>query len=130
LDFLLRAIFDVSDVTLFSFSLPWQGLKAGTKKQKYEKISEKKVATSIEVLVVITSELVVGILLFMMLSFCFRLYVVGILLSSHHISIIAALFGLMTSLIIPTLSDCSVTSLSVKVGSFFYYLRGQGNFPM
>jgi hypothetical protein len=30
-------------------SLPWQGLKAGTKKQKYEKISEKKVATSIEV---------------------------------------------------------------------------------
>jgi hypothetical protein len=104
---------------LFLFSLPWQGLKAGTKKQKYEKISEKKVATSIEVLVVITSELAVGILLFMMLSFCFRLYVVGILLSSHHISIIAARFGLMTSLIILTLSDCSVTSLSAKVGSFF-----------
>ena len=32
-----------------SSSLPWQGLKAGTKKQKYEKISEKKVSTSIEV---------------------------------------------------------------------------------
>ncbi|KAL9242101.1 hypothetical protein vseg_016136 [Gypsophila vaccaria] len=31
-------------------SLPWQGLKAGTKKQKYEKISEKKVNTTIEVL--------------------------------------------------------------------------------
>ncbi|RYQ98309.1 hypothetical protein Ahy_B08g094361 isoform C [Arachis hypogaea] len=30
-------------------SLPWQGLKAGTKKQKYDKISEKKVSTSIEV---------------------------------------------------------------------------------
>ncbi|XP_073031996.1 casein kinase 1-like protein 1 [Primulina eburnea] len=29
-------------------TLPWQGLKAGTKKQKYEKISEKKVSTSIE----------------------------------------------------------------------------------
>ncbi|XP_071908889.1 casein kinase 1-like protein 2 isoform X2 [Coffea arabica] len=29
-------------------SLPWQGLKAGTKKQKYEKISERKVSTSIE----------------------------------------------------------------------------------
>ncbi|KAH7373288.1 hypothetical protein KP509_17G048500 [Ceratopteris richardii] len=29
-------------------SLPWQGLKAGTKKQKYEKISEKKMTTSIE----------------------------------------------------------------------------------
>nr|XP_009400541.1 PREDICTED: casein kinase 1-like protein 2 isoform X2 [Musa acuminata subsp. malaccensis] len=31
-------------------SLPWQGLKAGTKKQKYEKISYRKVATSIEAL--------------------------------------------------------------------------------
>ena len=34
--------------TIFS-SLPWQGLKAGTKKQKYEKISEKKMKTPIEV---------------------------------------------------------------------------------
>ncbi|CAA7410495.1 unnamed protein product [Spirodela intermedia] len=31
-------------------SLPWQGLRAGTKKQKYEKISEKKMLTPIEVL--------------------------------------------------------------------------------
>jgi hypothetical protein len=31
-------------------SLPWQGLKAGTKKQKYDKISEKKMLTSIEVI--------------------------------------------------------------------------------
>lgn len=31
-------------------SLPWQGLKAGTKKQKYEKISEKKMATTVEML--------------------------------------------------------------------------------
>ncbi|KAK1420639.1 hypothetical protein QVD17_22394 [Tagetes erecta] len=31
-------------------SLPWQGLKAGNKKQKHEKISEKKVSTSIEAL--------------------------------------------------------------------------------
>ncbi|CAI9766137.1 unnamed protein product [Fraxinus pennsylvanica] len=31
-------------------SLPWQGLNAGTKKRKYEKISERKVTTSIEVL--------------------------------------------------------------------------------
>ncbi|KAH9318593.1 hypothetical protein KI387_020362, partial [Taxus chinensis] len=29
-------------------SLPWQGLKAGNKKQKYDKISEKKMATPIE----------------------------------------------------------------------------------
>jgi casein kinase 1/casein kinase I family protein HRR25 len=29
-------------------SLPWQGLKAATKKQKYEKIMEKKVSTSLE----------------------------------------------------------------------------------
>ncbi|KAF5930495.1 hypothetical protein HYC85_031368 [Camellia sinensis] len=32
------------------YSLPWQGLKAGTKKQKYDKISEKKMLTPIEVL--------------------------------------------------------------------------------
>ncbi|XP_020518157.1 casein kinase 1-like protein 10 [Amborella trichopoda] len=31
-------------------SLPWQGLKAGTKKQKYDKIREKKMLTPIEVL--------------------------------------------------------------------------------
>ncbi|XP_014514943.1 casein kinase 1-like protein 3 [Vigna radiata var. radiata] len=31
-------------------SLPWQNLKAATKKQKYDKICEKKVATPIEVL--------------------------------------------------------------------------------
>ncbi|KAM3282149.1 casein kinase 1-like protein 3 isoform X1 [Capsicum chacoense] len=31
-------------------SLPWQGLKADTKKQKYDKIREKKVSTTIEVL--------------------------------------------------------------------------------
>ncbi|KAL0456975.1 UNVERIFIED_CONTAM: Casein kinase-like protein 11 [Sesamum latifolium] len=31
-------------------SLPWQGLKAGTKKQKYDKISEKKMLTPIEVI--------------------------------------------------------------------------------
>lgn len=31
-------------------SLPWQGLKAGTKKQKYDKISEKKMLTPIETL--------------------------------------------------------------------------------
>lgn len=29
-------------------SLPWQGLKAATKRQKYERISEKKLSTPIE----------------------------------------------------------------------------------
>lgn len=33
-----------------SNSLPWQGLKAGTKKQKYDKISEKKMLTPVEVI--------------------------------------------------------------------------------
>jgi hypothetical protein len=37
-------------VQFLCFSLPWQGLKAGTKKQKYDKISEKKVSTPIEVI--------------------------------------------------------------------------------
>lgn len=31
-------------------NLPWQGLRAVTKKQKYEKISEKKLSTKIDVL--------------------------------------------------------------------------------
>ncbi|CAH8338573.1 unnamed protein product [Eruca vesicaria subsp. sativa] len=31
-------------------SLPWQGLKGGTKKQKYDKISEKKMLTTAEIL--------------------------------------------------------------------------------
>merc|ERR1712072_1060813 len=31
-------------------SLPWQGLKANSKKEKYEKIMEKKMSTPIEVL--------------------------------------------------------------------------------
>ncbi|KAF5402904.1 Casein kinase I delta [Paragonimus heterotremus] len=31
-------------------SLPWQGLKAGTKRQKYERICEKKMETPVEVL--------------------------------------------------------------------------------
>jgi len=31
-------------------NLPWQGLKAATKKQKYERISEKKIGTSVEAL--------------------------------------------------------------------------------
>ncbi len=31
-------------------SLPWQGLKAATKKQKYERISEKKMSTPVELL--------------------------------------------------------------------------------
>ncbi|GJS96702.1 casein kinase I isoform epsilon [Tanacetum coccineum] len=39
-------------------SLPWQGLKAGNKKQKYDRISEKKMLTSIECLdkVILTFE--------------------------------------------------------------------------
>lgn len=31
-------------------SLPWQGLKAATKKQKYERISEKKLSTPVDIL--------------------------------------------------------------------------------
>ena len=31
-------------------TLPWQGLNAGTKRQKYEKITEKKMSTNVDVL--------------------------------------------------------------------------------
>jgi hypothetical protein len=41
--------FNISLVFLSLNSLPWQGLKAGTKKQKYDKISEKKMLTPVEV---------------------------------------------------------------------------------
>lgn len=37
-------------LSLFLCSLPWQGLKARIKKEKYERISEKKVSTSVEVI--------------------------------------------------------------------------------
>ena len=36
-------------ILIFGYSLPWQGLKAATKKQKYDKICEKKLSTPIEV---------------------------------------------------------------------------------
>lgn len=39
----------VHDDSFFTCSLPWQGLKAATKKQKYDKICEKKLSTPIEV---------------------------------------------------------------------------------
>ncbi|RVW53784.1 Casein kinase 1-like protein 6 [Vitis vinifera] len=42
--------FLIHAVCFLCISLPWQGLKAGTKKQKYDKISEKKMLTPIEVL--------------------------------------------------------------------------------
>ena len=54
----------------------------------------------------------------LMLSIYFRLYAVGILLSLHHISIIAAHCGLMTSLTIHTSSDYSVTFSYVKASPF------------
>jgi casein kinase 1 alpha len=41
-------------------SLPWQGLKAATKKQKYEKISEKKMSTPVEILCKVNSNNIKG----------------------------------------------------------------------
>ena len=43
--FLSFSIYDEISI----YSLPWQGLKAATKKQKYDKICEKKLSTPIEV---------------------------------------------------------------------------------
>ena len=36
-------------MVILYLSLPWQGLKAGNKKQKYDRISEKKMLTPVEV---------------------------------------------------------------------------------
>lgn len=47
--YLCTCLFWSDFLGLSIFSLPWQGLKAGTKKQKYDRISEKKVSTPIEV---------------------------------------------------------------------------------
>lgn len=44
--------------------LPWQGLKAATKKQKYEKISEKKMSTPVEVLCKVILNIIYRLLLF------------------------------------------------------------------
>ena len=35
-------------IYLLTGTLPWQGLRAKTKAQKYEKISEKKLSTTVE----------------------------------------------------------------------------------
>lgn len=43
----VRSLFKI--YLCFGISLPWQGLRAGTKKQKYDRISEKKMLTPVEV---------------------------------------------------------------------------------
>lgn len=63
----------------FLFSLPWQGLKAGTKKQKYEKISEKKVSTSIEVIFYEYDEFDHAILWFLVWLHIGNCYFVGLM---------------------------------------------------
>ena len=45
----LAYVVSCSHEPLFVASLPWQGLKAVDKKQKYDKICEKKISTPIEV---------------------------------------------------------------------------------
>lgn len=86
-------------------SLPWQGLKAGTKKQKYEKISEKKVSTSIEVSVSWFCDYILIVFLFSKLTkdlMSFRPYVGVIQPSLLPTSIIADHYDLMISLIMLT----------------------------
>lgn len=49
LGWMLILVAYLTDFTKIAWSLPWQGLKAATKKQKYDKICEKKLSTPIEV---------------------------------------------------------------------------------
>ncbi|THU59554.1 hypothetical protein C4D60_Mb07t03330 [Musa balbisiana] len=119
-------------------SLPWQGLKAGTKKQKYGKISEKKVVTSIEASSYICHALCRGYPseFASYFHYCrslrfedkpdygyfkrlFRdlfhpLYVGDIHQSLPHTSIIVVHYDLRTSLITDISRDCFVTFSSVK----------------
>ena len=131
MDFQLEFLFPWGrpSISVFIFSspavsLPWQGLKAGTKKQKYEKISERKVSTSIEVGLlynVYRSSLCNVRFFFRLLKIkleCIsRLYVGDIHQNLHHTSIIAVHFVLMTNQIMLISKGYSVTFLSVKVSS-------------
>ncbi|XP_013600224.1 PREDICTED: casein kinase I isoform X1 [Brassica oleracea var. oleracea] len=79
-------------------SLPWQGLKAGTRKQKYDRISEKKVSTPIEN------------------RFCVETNRLSLFLTS----VTAGLYGLMTNLITLTSRGYSETCLLEKGYQFDY----------
>lgn len=104
-------------------SLPWQGLKAGTRKQKYDRISEKKVSTPIEVYV-FTSAIVFIFLLLTLKHWMLknRFCVETNRLSLFLTSVTAGLYGLMTNLITLTLRDFSATCSSEKVLSSYLNL--------
>ena len=97
-------------------SLPWQGLKAGTRKQKYDRISEKKVSTPIEVYV-FTSAIVFIFLLLTLKHWMLknRFCVETNRLSLFLTSVTAGLYGLMTNLITLTSRGYSETCLLEKV---------------
>lgn len=114
-----------TNVTLLC-SLPWQGLKAGTKKQKYEKISEKKVSTSIEVSVSWFCGYILIVFLFSKLTkdlMSFRPYVGVIQPSLLPTSIIADHYDLMISLIMLTWKEYFVIFLSARVW-IYNFLNG------
>lgn len=58
-------------------SLPWQGLKAATKRQKYERISEKKMSTPIEELCKVSKKKKIESRLEHKLSKIYRSFVFG-----------------------------------------------------
>lgn len=124
-------------------SLPWQGLKAATKRQKYERISEKKMSTPIEVLCkgypcrfyilflfvfhfktefIHTSSVAYNVNLFEVSSLnCFCLFPQ---LSLLHTLTFAALCVLMTSQTTRTFASCSGTSSTDKASLMTMYLTG------
>lgn len=103
-------------------SLPWQGLKAATKKQKYDKICEKKLSTPIEVCSNLCFfEFYMLTTNWMTTSFK-RFFVNLILWSLHHISITATRWHLISDLIMVSWSDYSEIYLPVKVDCWFIVL--------
>ena len=100
-------------------SLPWQGLKARTRLEKHNKIKEKKVSTSVEVIgtlicypMLCRSNCAIILILVQCL---YSLYAVDILLSLLLTSIIVVRLDLMKSQIMPIWGRISVIFSIVKV---------------
>ena len=114
-------------------SLPWQGLKAATKKQKYERISEKKMSTPIEVLCKgFPSELLLWSMRVYHALWCYikpfiicgNFYSHSFQLNFQHMSIIVVPWDLMTNQTMHIWDNFSEISFIVMAMHMTIYLTG------